>query len=140
MSSTSMLKLLLLALAALCWIRPPQVMAQPQGGNVRVLEHVSYGIEAPQAQVLNAYLAQEKAPTEAIIQIVSGSWNSAPPQRASVQPFQAYLDAGISVIVAAHRPMAKTSTGQSPVTISRGRSSSCGRTRASGASTRTGSR
>ncbi len=30
--------------------------ARLQEGNVRVLEHVSYGIEAPQAQVLNAYL------------------------------------------------------------------------------------
>jgi hypothetical protein len=74
---------------------------------VRVLEHISYGTQAPQAQVLNAYLVQRPTPTAATIQILSGGWNSAPPQRANLQPFRSYFDAGISVIVVAHRPIGK---------------------------------
>jgi acetyl esterase/lipase len=86
---------------------PNIAAAQPQGAKVRVLEHISYGIEAPQAQVLNAYLVERETPTAVIIQILSGGWNSAPPQKAVVEPFKPYLDAGISVIVAAHRPIGK---------------------------------
>jgi acetyl esterase/lipase len=74
---------------------------------VRVLERVSYGRDAPQAQMLNAYLVQRDKPTAAIIQIVSGGWNSAPPQKAVIEPFKPYLDAGISVVVVAHRPIGK---------------------------------
>ena len=86
---------------------PNIAAAQPQAAKIRVLEHISYGIEAPQAQVLNAYLVQRETPTAVIIQILSGGWNSAPPQKVIVEPFQPYLDAGISVIVAAHRPIGK---------------------------------
>jgi acetyl esterase/lipase len=79
--------------------------AEPKTPNVRVLEHVSYGREAPQAQMLNAYLVQRDTPAPAILQILSGGWNSAPPQRASLEPFKPYLETGISVIVVAHRPI-----------------------------------
>lgn len=74
---------------------------------VRILERISYGREAPEAQMLNAYLVQRDTPTAAIVQILSGGWNSSPPQGANLGPFQPYLDAGISVIVAAHRPVGK---------------------------------
>jgi len=107
MKSEPMMRLLMLALAASCWSRPQQAAAQPQGADVRVLEHISYGIEAPQAQVLNAYLVQRETPTAVIVQILSGGWNSAPPQRVNLEPFKPYLDAGISVILAAHRPIGK---------------------------------
>jgi acetyl esterase len=84
---------------------PGTAVAQSRRTDVRVLEHISYGTEAPQAQVLNAYLVRRQTPTAVIVQIVSGGWNSAPPQRVNLAPFQPYLDAGISVIVAAHRPI-----------------------------------
>lgn len=99
------LKLLMLAIAVFCGIRPPQAVAQPPGANVRVLEHISYGSEAPQAQMLNAYLVQRDTPAAVIVQILSGGWNSAPPQKTNVEPFKPYSDAGISVIVVAHRPI-----------------------------------
>jgi acetyl esterase len=86
---------------------PSTAVAQSRRSDVRVLEHISYGGEAPQAQVLDAYLVQRERPTAAIVQIVSGGWNSAPPQRVNLEPFKSYLDAGISVIVAAHRPIGK---------------------------------
>ncbi|MBM4025809.1 MAG: alpha/beta hydrolase, partial [Planctomycetes bacterium] len=79
----------------------------PQAPAVRIVERVSYSREAPQAQMLNAYLVQRDAPTAAIVQILSGGWNSAPPQNANLEPFKPYLDAGISVIVVAHRPVGK---------------------------------
>jgi acetyl esterase/lipase len=83
------------------------VRTTPEVPAVRILERVSYSPETPQAQMLNAYLVQRDNPAAAIVQIVSGGWNSAPPQRANVEPFKAYLDTGISVIVAAHRPIGK---------------------------------
>jgi acetyl esterase/lipase len=86
---------------------PSTAATQPQGANVRVLEQISYGTEAPQAQMLNAYLVHRETPTAAIIQILSGGWNSSPPRNANIEPFKPYLDAGISVIVVAHRPIGK---------------------------------
>jgi acetyl esterase/lipase len=86
---------------------PSTSAGQPQGANVRVLEQISYGTEAPQAQMLIAYLVQQDKLTAAIIQILSGGWNSSPPQKANPEPFKPYLDAGISVVVVAHRPLGK---------------------------------
>ena len=89
MKPQTLMKLLMLAVAvASCWMGPQQAVAQPQGANVRVLEHVSYGVEAPQAQMLNAYLVQRDTPTAAFIQIASGGWNSAPPQKANPRTVQ----------------------------------------------------
>jgi|GEM_PF-784808 len=78
---------------------------KPERPSIRILEGVSYGREAPEAQMLNAYLVQRDTPSPAIIQILSGGWNSAPPRGANIEPVKSYLDAGISVIVAAHRPV-----------------------------------
>jgi acetyl esterase/lipase len=83
------------------------VCAKSEAPDVRILERVSYGREAPQAQMLSAYLVQRDQPTAAIVQIVSGGWNSSPPQKSNPEPFKPYLDAGISVIVVAHRPIGK---------------------------------
>ncbi len=108
MKSESVRKLLMLAgAAASCWMGSLPAATQLGEVNVRVLEHVSYGVEAPQAQILNAYLVPQHTPAAVIIQIVSGGWNSAPPQRAVLEPFKPYFDAGISVIVVAHRAIGK---------------------------------
>jgi acetyl esterase/lipase len=81
------------------------VRPTPETLGIRVLEHVSYGIEAPQAQMLNAYLLQRDNAGPAIVQILSGGWNSAPPRTPNLGPFKPYFDAGFSVIAVAHRPI-----------------------------------
>ncbi|MBL7043258.1 MAG: alpha/beta hydrolase [Pirellulaceae bacterium] len=73
--------------------------------NLRMISKISYGKEAPEAQILNAYLVRSSQPAPVIVQIISGGWNSSPPRGTNTQPFQAYLDAGISVVVVAHRPV-----------------------------------
>ncbi|MDI9434042.1 MAG: alpha/beta hydrolase fold domain-containing protein [Planctomycetota bacterium] len=106
MKPEAMMKpLSILMLTASCVMRPQPAAARPQNVDVHVLEHISYGAEAPQAQVLNAYLVQRETPTAAIVQIVSGGWNSAPPRAPNLEPFTPYFEAGIAVIVAAHRPI-----------------------------------
>jgi len=80
--------------------------ADPQ--RTRTIANVSYGNEAPEAQKLNAYLVQSPRRVPVIVQIISGGWNSSSPRGTNAQPFQAYLDAGISVVVVAHRPVGES--------------------------------
>ena len=71
----------------------------------RVIENVAYGKETPEAQVLSAFLVNSPPPSPVLVQIISGGWNSSPPRGTNLQPFQAYLNAGISVVMVAHRPV-----------------------------------
>ncbi|MBM4091758.1 MAG: hypothetical protein FJ276_20375, partial [Planctomycetes bacterium] len=71
----------------------------------RVMENVSYGHEAPEAQVLTAFLVRSPRPSPVLVQIISGGWNSAPPRGSDPQAVRSYLDAGLSVVIVAHRPV-----------------------------------
>jgi len=58
---------------------------------------VAYGSESPEAQVLSAHLVQSPPPSPVLVQIVSGGWNSSPPQRtpaAIIQPYMLPEDQG----------------------------------------------
>ena len=69
---------------------------------VRVTRHV-YGKEAPEAQILDAYLLVGEYPSPVLVQINSGGWKSKPPKRAVPGLFDAYHSIGFSVVVVCHR-------------------------------------
>ena len=81
--------------------------AEPNGAvrPVRVIENVPYGHEAPEAQVLTGFLVRSPRPAPVLVQIISGGWNSAPPRGSDPQAVRSYLDAGLSVVMVAHRPV-----------------------------------
>jgi len=95
--------------AAALWVAAAHLLAAPalEAGDAspppRVLQEVAYGKDSPDAQVLSALLVQSTQPSPVLLQIISGGWNSSPPQRTPTALIGPYLDAGISVVIVAHR-------------------------------------
>jgi len=80
----------------------------PASQAVRMIAPLAYSQDAPDAQVLSACLVQSPQPSPVLVQIISGGWNSSPPQRTPQAILQPYLDAGLSVVMVAHRSINDT--------------------------------
>ena len=92
-----------LSLAVVLMLGPVHDAACSEAPKVRVIANVAYGNEAPDAQMLSAFLVESPQPSPVLVQILSGGWSSSPPRDANPEPFRPYLDAGFSVVVVAHR-------------------------------------
>jgi penicillin amidase len=86
----------------------------PTRTSVRIVEPLAYSQEAPSAQALSAYLVRSPNPAPVVVQVISGGWNSSPPREANPEPFRPYLDAGLSVVTVAHRPVNETNHWPAP--------------------------
>jgi acetyl esterase/lipase len=101
--------------AATFWLAAPELEAEDAAPTSLVLHNVVYGKEMPEAQVLSACLVRARQPSPVLVQIISGGWNSSPPRGTNLHPFQAYLDAGLSVVMVAHRSVSETVHWPAPV-------------------------
>jgi len=97
-----------LVCAAALLLLPVRTVPGAEPPQVRVKANVVYGNEAPDAQMLSAFLVPSPQPSPVLVQIISGGWASSPPRDVNPEPFRPYLDGGISVVAVAHRTVSET--------------------------------
>ena len=82
-------------------------------GTATLHKHVVYDSSDPSALVLNAFVPKSDKPSPVFIQIKSGGWHSKPvripdgAERAAVERFAPYFEAGFSVVLVSHRTIAR---------------------------------